>query len=63
LKTLLKNLAELLKVKTLITLAIIVSLCWAFLRGEVPTELFAAVASSVITYYFTKAEGKNNAEQ
>ena len=62
-KTLLKNLANLLKVKTLITLCIIASLCYAFLKGNVPTELFAAIASSVVTYYFTKAEDREKTDE
>ena len=61
-KTFCKNLADLFKVKTLITLAIIASLCYAFLHGMVQTELFAAIASSVVTYYFTKAEDISNAQ-
>ena len=48
------NLANLIKVKTLITLAIIGTLCWGFIRGIITTEVFAAVAGSVVTYYFTK---------
>ena len=61
-KTLLKNLANLFKVKTLITFCIIASLCYAFLKGNIPSELFAAVASSVVTYYFTKAEDREKSD-
>ncbi len=57
--TLVKNLANLLKVKTLITLAIIAALCWGFVTGNVTSEVFAAIAGSVVTYYFTKGEGAN----
>ena len=61
-KTLLKNLANLFKVKTLITFCIIASLCYAFLKGNIPSELFAAIAGSVVTYYFTKAEDREKTE-
>ena len=61
-KTLWKNLANLFKVKTLITFCIIASLCYAFLKGNIPSELFAAIAGSVVTYYFTKAEDREKTE-
>lgn len=62
-KTLLKNLANLFKVKTLITFCIIASLCYAFLKGNIPSELFAAIAGSVVTYYFTKAEDREKTDE
>lgn len=55
-KDLIKNLANLLKVKTIVTLAITASLCYGFISGMITTEVFAAIAGSVVTYYFTKGE-------
>lgn len=51
-----KNIAALFKVKTIVTLAITASMCYGFLCGLISTEVFAATAGSVITYYFTKRE-------
>ena len=54
----LSNIAELVKVKSLITLAMIGALVYGFVVGKVESELFAALAGSIITYYFTKAESE-----
>lgn len=56
------NIANLFKVKTLITLGIIGAMCYGFLKGLITSEMFAAIAGSVVTYYFTKkgdGDGKN----
>ena len=51
-------LKNLLKVKSIITLAIIFTLCYETIIGVVPIELFTAIASAVVTYYFTKELNK-----
>lgn len=59
LETLIKigeNIANLLKVKTIITIMVLGALTIAFLDGIVPVELYASIATAIITYYFTKAE-------
>ena len=56
LKLLLKNIANLFKVKTIITLMIVAVTCIGFSNGSVPVEVFVGMAMAVITYYFTKAE-------
>jgi positive regulator of sigma E activity len=56
---LLINIAELLKVKTLITLLILGALTYMFIKEGVPVELFAAIAGSVVTYYFQRKENDN----
>lgn len=58
LEKLLANVANLLKVKTIITIMVIGALTVAFLNGLVPVELYASIATAIITYYFTKAENK-----
>lgn len=59
LETLLNNLAELIKVKTIMTLMMVAALTYGFITGLVPVELYAAYAGSIITYYFTRKEDKN----
>ncbi len=56
LKLLLKNIANLVKIKSLITLLLISAMVHGFVVGTVPIEVFAGMAMAVITYYFTKAE-------
>ena len=55
---LLKRLAKLLDLKSIITLLLIGSLCGLVvtLKVVIPSELFAATISSVITYYFTRKD-------
>lgn len=50
----LQNLASLLKVKSIITLAIIGGVTYGFVVGTVPSEAYCGFAGAVITYYFTK---------
>lgn len=47
---------KLVDVKSIVTFAVIGTLCGLAVRQNVaiPTEVFAAVVSSVITYFFTK---------
>ena len=55
-KKLMENLAELLKIKSLITMALIG--CFVYLaivsKLQISPELFAAVVTSVTTYYFLR---------
>lgn len=53
-ETLGKNIANLLKVKTIITLTITFAITYGFIVRMVPVELFAAYAGSIFTYYFNK---------
>ena len=52
------NLAALLKVKSIITLAIIGGVTYGFVAGTVPSEAYCGFAGSVITYYFTKKDSE-----
>ena len=55
----LKPLFEAVNVKTLITLAIIATLCFlAIIEREIPAE-FLVIASAVVTYYFCKDDMVN----
>lgn len=55
-ETLLKNLAELLKLKSLITMALIGCFVYLAIRSNVviTPELFAAIITAVTTYYFLR---------
>lgn len=53
-------LKNLLKVKSIVTIAIIFTLCWKTFDGTVPIELFIPLAASIITYFFTKKDKKED---
>jgi len=54
----LTNIANLFKVKTLITFVVVFTFCILTIqRGELTSE-FVMIASAVITYYFTRGESK-----
>lgn len=56
--TLLKNIANLFKVKTILSLAVIFTTCVLTFKNIISLEAFMAIASAIITYYFTKKEDK-----
>ena len=57
--TLKKNAANLLKVKTLVTLILTVTFCFMVAQGGISGENFMTIFSMVITFYFvTQAEKK-----
>ena len=51
-----KNVANLLKVKTILSLCVIITTCILTFKEVVSVEAFMAIASAIITYYFTKKE-------
>ena len=55
-KDLEKALISLLKVKSLMTLAVMIVFIILSLKGELDEALTASVITAVITYYFTKRE-------
>ena len=57
---LLINLANLLKVKTIITLVIIFSFCFKTLVGVEITSEYVMISTAVVTYYFTRENNLNN---
>lgn len=52
----LKNIANLFKVKTILSLCVIITTCILTFKEVVSVEAFMAIASAIITYYFTKKE-------
>lgn len=55
----LKNIANLFKVKTILSLCVIITTCILTFKNVVSVEAFMAIASAIITYYFTKKRRKN----
>lgn len=55
-ETLLVNIANLFKVKTILSLSVIFTTCILTFKGVLSIESFMAIASAIITYYFTKKE-------
>lgn len=55
---LLKNIANLFKVKTILSISVILTICILTFKGIVSVEAFMGIASAVITYYFTKKDDK-----
>jgi len=55
---LLVNIANLFKVKTILSLTVIITTCILTFRNVISVEAFMAIASAIITYYFTKSESE-----
>jgi hypothetical protein len=58
LKLLLKNVANLAKVKSIMSLAMVFALIYGFVNQMISGEVFAGFVGAIITYFFTKAETK-----
>ena len=56
----LENVANLLKVKTILSLCVIITTCILTFKNVISVEAFMAIASAIITYYFTKKDEENN---
>ena len=54
----LKNLADLFKVKTILSLSVIITLWVLTFKNLISVEAFMGIAGSIITYYFTKKDKK-----
>lgn len=57
---LLTNIAKLINVKSIVTFAVMGTLCALVIQQniQIPSELFAATVSSIITYFFTRNTDK-----
>lgn len=58
LETLVMNIANLFKVKTILSLLVIITTCILTFKNVVSVEAFMAIASAIITYYFNKKDSK-----
>lgn len=61
--TLIENIANLFKVKTIITIAFTIAMIYCYIRGQISNEVFVSLASSVVTYYFTKNVSRETAAE
>ena len=50
------NIADLFKVKTILSLSVILTTCVLTFKCVISTESFMAIAGSIITYYFTRSD-------
>ena len=56
LKTLLVNIANLFKVKTILSIGVIATTCYLTIKEVIDPATFMAIASAIITYYFTRKD-------
>ena len=55
----LSNLANLFKVKTILSLCVVITTCILTFKNLISTEAFMGIACSIVTYYFTKRDTEN----
>jgi len=60
---LIKNIANLLKVKTVITLAIVFTFCFMTLNGREISNEFMFFGTAIVTYYFCRNDKKGEKEE
>lgn len=53
-KTFATNLANLIKIKSIITLVMVGGVTYGFITAKIEPATYAAFVASIITYYFTK---------
>ncbi len=55
-----EKLAKLVEVKSIVTFALVGVLCYLAIKQDtpIPTELYTAVVTAVITYFFTRKTDK-----
>jgi|GEM_PF-3334315 len=58
LETLVLNVANLFKIKSIISLMVITALTYAFVNQFVPIEVYAPLATMVMAFFFNKEEKK-----
>lgn len=60
----LQNLANLIKVKTLVTLLVTIVFCYMAITGVIAAELFMTVFTMIVSFYFgTQAEKRNHTDE
>ena len=55
-KKLFDNLANLLKLKSILSLIVVVTTCVLTVKGQFEAATFIGLATAIITYYFTRKE-------
>lgn len=53
---LLINISDLFKVKTILSLIVIITTCYLTIKEVIDPATFMALASAIITYYFTRKD-------
>lgn len=53
---LLINISDLFKVKTILSLTVIITTCYLTIKEVIDPATFMALASAIITYYFNKKD-------
>lgn len=56
LKQLFMNIANLFKVKTILSIGVIATTCYLTIKEVIDPATFMAIASAIITYYFTRKD-------
>ena len=62
-KQLLINIANLFKVKTILSLGVITTMCILTIKNIISVESFMAITSAIITYYFTRKNDEKEDEK
>lgn len=55
-----KIIANLLKVKSILSILFSVTTCYLAIKGVISIEAFIGLTASIITYYFNKDKGSDN---
>ena len=63
LEKLLINIADLFKVKTILSLSVIATLCALTIRGTVDIVAFMTIASAIVTNYFVNKDKEKKKEE
>lgn len=59
-RTILKNMADLVKVKTIVTLVVLVVFAVLALRGDITPDNVMVIVSTVVAFYFGTQHEKTN---
>jgi len=59
---LIDNIADLVDIKTFLSVGLVGAAIWGFLTDRLDQNVFVAIVSSVITYFFTKRSGGREAD-
>lgn len=57
---LLINIADLFKVKTILSLMLVITTCVLTVNEVIPAEMFSSLVGSVITYYFMRSKKEDS---
>ena len=58
-----KRIAKLIDLKSLISIAMVVSLCVGFFQGKISNEQFVPLVTMIVTFYFAKQDKKEEPDE